>query len=75
MEPSKISFQDGKLNVPNYPIIPVIHGDGIGIDITPVAIKVLDAAIEKAYSGSKKIDWMKILAGEEANDTVGEWLP
>ena len=75
MEPSKISFQDGKLNVPDYPIIPVIHGDGIGIDITPVAIKVLDAAIEKAYSGSKKIDWKKVLAGEEANDTVGEWLP
>ena len=67
--------QDGELNVPNYPIIPVIHGDGIGIDITPVAIKVLDAAIEKAYSGSKKIDWKKVLAGEEANDTVGEWLP
>lgn len=75
MEPSKISFQDGELNVPDYPIIPVIRGDGIGIDITPVAIKVLDAAIEKAYSDSKKIDWKKVLAGEEANDTVGEWLP
>ena len=75
MEPMKISFQDGKLNVPDYPIIPVIYGDGIGADITPVAIKVLDAAIEKAYSGSKKIDWKKVLAGEEANRNVGEWLP
>ena len=75
MEPTKINFQDGKLNVPDCPIIPVIHGDGIGIDITPVAIKVLDAAVEKAYSGSKKIEWKKVLAGEEAHDTVGEWLP
>ena len=75
MEPTKINFQDGKLNVPDCPIIPVIHGDGIGIDITPVAIKVLDAAVEKAYSDSKKIEWKKVLAGEEAHDTVGEWLP
>ena len=75
MEPTKINFQDGKLNVPDCPIIPVIHGDGIGIDITPVAIRVLDAAVEKAYSGSKKIEWKKVLAGEEAHDTVGEWLP
>ena len=75
MEPTTINFQDGKLNVPDCPIIPVIHGDGIGIDITPVAIKVLDAAVEKAYSGSKKIEWKKVLAGEEAHDTVGEWLP
>ena len=64
MEPTKINFQDGKLNVPDCPIIPVIHGDGIGIDITPVAIKVLDAAVEKAYSDSKKIEWKKVLAEE-----------
>ena len=75
MEPAKISFQDGELNVPDYPIIPVIYGDGIGADITPVAIKVLDAAVKKAYSGSKRISWKKVLAGEEAKDTVGEWLP
>ena len=57
--------QDG-LQVPNNPIIPFIRGDGTGVDITPVMIKVIDAAVEKAYSGEKKIAWMKILAGDEA---------
>ena len=57
--------QDG-LQVPNNPIIPFIRGDGTGVDISPVMIKVIDAAVEKAYSGEKKIAWMKILAGDEA---------
>ncbi len=57
--------QDG-LQVPNHPIIPFIRGDGTGVDISPVMIKVIDAAVEKAYSGEKKIAWMKILAGDEA---------
>ena len=57
--------QDG-LKVPNNPIIPFIRGDGTGVDISPVMIKVIDAAVEKAYSGEKKIEWMKILAGDEA---------
>jgi len=57
--------QDG-LQVPNHPIIPFIRGDGTGVDISPVMIKVIDAAVEKAYSGEKKIAWMKLLAGDEA---------
>jgi len=57
--------EDG-LNVPNQPIIPFIRGDGTGVDITPVMIKVIDAAVEKAYGGEKKIEWLKILAGDEA---------
>ncbi|MBE0634455.1 hypothetical protein IH601_00450, partial [Candidatus Bipolaricaulota bacterium] len=60
--------KDG-LQVPNHPIIPVIRGDGTGVDITPVMIKVIDAAVEKAYSGKKKIAWMKVLAGDEAIET------
>ncbi len=55
-----------KLNVPDHPIIPCIRGDGTGVDITPVMIKVVDAAVEKAYGGKKKIEWLKVLAGDEA---------
>jgi len=55
-----------KLNVPDHPIIPCIRGDGTGVDITPVMIKVIDAAVEKAYGGKKKIEWLKVLAGDEA---------
>lgn len=68
---------DHSLNVPNNPIIPFIEGDGIGIDITPVMRAVVDAAVEKAYGGEKKIAWMEVYAGEKANNLYGgdEWLP
>ena len=64
MSPSSVTCVNGKLEVPNNPIIPVIIGDGIGLDVTPVATKVLDAAVSKAYSGEKTISWVKVHAGE-----------
>jgi isocitrate dehydrogenase len=68
--------EDYTLNVPNNPIIPYIEGDGIGIDITPVMIDVVDAAVEKAYGGSKKISWMEIYTGEKAAELYdGDWFP
>ena len=68
---------DYSLNVPNNPIIPYIIGDGTGIDITPVMIKVVDAAVAKAYAGAKKIHWMEIYAGEKSTQVYGPdvWLP
>ena len=68
-------MQNEVLVVPDNPIIHYIEGDGIGIDITPVMIEVVDAAITKAYSGSKKITWRETLAGEKAFNETGEWLP
>ena len=56
----KITLQNGKLNVPENPIIPYIEGDGIGVDVTPAMLKVVDAAVEKAYKGERKISWMEI---------------
>ena len=69
--------KDGSLNVPNHPIIPYIEGDGIGVDITPVMKKVVDAAVEKAYHGKKKIAWMEIYTGEKATKIYDKdtWLP
>ena len=75
MNPASVICSGGNLEVPNNPIIPVIIGDGIGQDITPVAIKVLDAAVRKAYGNDRKISWKQILAGEEAFKQTGEWLP
>lgn len=68
---------DFSLNVPDKPIIPYIEGDGIGVDITPVMKKVINAAVEKAYGGQRGIQWMEIFAGEKANAVYGEnvWLP
>ncbi len=73
---------DNSLNVPNNPIIPFIEGDGIGFDITPPMIKVVDAAVNKAYSGTRKISWMEVYAGEKAVKVYGKdqdgkdtWLP
>src|SRR3989338_4051290 len=68
---------DFSLNVPNNPIIPYIEGDGTGFDITPVMIKVIDAAVEKAYNGTRKIHWMEIYAGEKSTRIYGPdvWLP
>ena len=68
---------DNSINVPNNPIIPYIEGDGIGVDISPVMIKVVDAAVEKSYGGERKISWMEIYAGEKSTQVYGEgvWLP
>ena len=65
----------GKLQVPDFPIIPFIEGDGIGPDIWKVAQKVFDTAVAKAYNGSRKIEWKEMLAGEKAFNQTGEWLP
>ncbi|NQW27636.1 MAG: NADP-dependent isocitrate dehydrogenase [Flammeovirgaceae bacterium] len=71
----KITINAGKLNVPDRPIVPFIEGDGIGVDIWPASQKVFDAAVEKAYNGVKKIEWLEVLAGEKAFNETGEWLP
>ncbi len=73
----KITFDNSKLVVPNNPIIPFIEGDGIGIDVTPAMIKVVDAAVKKAYAGDRKISWMEIYTGEKSTQVYGEdqWLP
>ena len=71
----KITIENGKLKVPNIPVIPLIEGDGIGIDIWPATRMVLEKAVEKAYGGGRKIIWKEILAGEKAYKTVGNWLP
>jgi len=71
----KITKINSKLNVPNNPTVPFIEGDGVGAEITSVMQAVVDAAVEKAYSGSRKIEWMEVLAGGKANETTGEWLP
>ncbi len=71
----KITVQNGKLNVPNNPVIPFIEGDGTGPDIWAAASRVLNAAVEKAYKGERKIVWKEVLAGEKAYKQTGEWLP
>ena len=68
-------MENGVLNIPNNPTIHYIEGDGIGVDITPVMIKVVDSAVEIAYQGQKKIQWSEVLAGEKAFNATGEWLP
>ena len=72
---SRITIDDGRLNVPDNPIIPFIEGDGTGPDIWRAAVRVLDAAVEEAYQGSRKISWMEIYAGEKANNLFHSWLP
>lgn len=74
-EGQPITVTNGVLNVPNNPIIPFIEGDGTGRDIWRAARRVLDAAVEKAYKGEKKIAWYEVFAGEKAFNTFGEWLP
>ena len=68
---------DSSLNVPDHPIVPFIEGDGIGVDVTPVMLKVIDAAVAKAYGGKRKIEWMEIFAGEKSTKVYGAdvWLP
>ena len=74
-EGEQISISNGELDVPNNPVIHFIEGDGIGIDITPVMIDVVDSSVELAYSGDRKIHWKEVLAGQKAFDSTGEWLP
>ena len=71
----KITMQDGHLQVPDNPTIPFIEGDGIGPDITRAAMRVWNAAVDKAYGGRRTIDWLEVLAGEKAFKATGEWLP
>ncbi len=75
MTGSKVKIVKGKLKVPNDPIIPFIEGDGTGADIWAASVRVLDAAVEKAYKGKKKIVWKEVLAGEKAFNQTGNWLP
>ncbi len=72
---AKITIENGKLQVPNNPIIPFIEGDGTGPDIWRASVRALDAAVEKAYGGQRKIHWLEIYAGEKANNQYGTWLP
>ena len=74
-EGEQISISNGELEVPNNPVIHFIEGDGIGLDITPVMIDVVDSSVELAYSGDRKIHWREVLAGQKAFDSTGEWLP
>ncbi|MBR7795810.1 NADP-dependent isocitrate dehydrogenase [Virgibacillus sp. AGTR] len=71
----KIIVENGKMNVPDTPIVPFIEGDGTGPDIWAAASKVIEAAVEKAYNGTKKIEWLEVYAGQKAYDKTGEWLP
>lgn len=72
---SKITVKNGKLKVPDEVTIPFIEGDGVGAEITPAAIKVVETAIEKCYEGKRSVKWMEILAGEKAYKKTGSWLP
>ncbi len=72
---SKIQMDNGKLLVPDNPVIPFIEGDGIGPDIWKASVRVFDAAVEKAYSGERKIDWLEVYAGEKAFNKFNNWLP
>ena len=72
---TQIEKEGQTIIVPEDPIIHYIEGDGIGVDITPVMIRVVDASVEKAYSGKRKITWKEVLAGQKAFDKTGEWLP
>ena len=74
-EGAAISIKNGHLIVPEEPLVHYIEGDGIGIDITPVMINVVDAAVETAYSDKRKIHWNEVFAGQKAFDKTGEWLP
>jgi isocitrate dehydrogenase len=71
----KIRIKNGKLIVPEFPVIPFIEGDGTGRDIWSASVRVFDAAVEKAYSGRRKVEWKEVLAGEKAFNLTGNWLP
>ena len=75
MSGTSITMEEGNLNVPNDPVVHYIEGDGIGIDISPVMIDVVNASVAKAYGGEKQIHWNEVFAGEKAFNATGEWLP
>lgn len=75
MSENKITISNGKLNVPDQPVIPFIEGDGTGPDIWAASVRVIDAAVEKAYKGKRKIQWKEVLAGEKAFKLKNDWLP
>ncbi len=75
MSEQKISIENGQLIVPDQPVIPFIEGDGTGPDIWAASVRVLDASVEKAYGGARKLAWKEVLAGQKAFDQTGEWLP
>jgi isocitrate dehydrogenase len=75
MTPGKIKLANGKLNVPDNPIIPFIEGDGTGPDIWKASVRVFDAAVNKVYNGKRKVEWKEVLAGEKAFKLTGSWLP
>src|SRR6188768_4522398 len=72
---AKITIANGQLTVPNDPILPFIEGDGTGRDIWRASVRVLDAAVEKAYGGKKKVVWHEVYAGEKAFTKFNNWLP
>src|SRR5262245_3272098 len=72
---AKITINNGKLNVPDQPIIPFIEGDGTGPDIWRASVRVLDAAVQKAYGGRRRIHWLEVYAGEKSNQLFKTWLP
>ena len=71
----KVTIQNGKLDVPSHPILPFVEGDGTGRDIWRASVRVFDAAVQKAYSGQRQIQWMEVYAGEKAFNQFGSWLP
>lgn len=71
----RIRMENGRLHVPERPIIPFIEGDGTGPDIWRASVRVMDAAVEKAYAGRRKLEWLEVLAGEKAFEQTGNWLP
>ena len=75
LDGTKITIENGKLRVPDNPVIPYIGGDGIGVDIDPVMREVVDGAVASAYGGARKIHWVEVYAGEKANHLTGSWLP
>jgi isocitrate dehydrogenase len=74
-EGEKVAIRNGKLNVPDHPIVPFIEGDGTGRDIWRASVRVLEAAVEKAYGGKRKISWMEVYAGEKSFNKFNTWLP
>src|SRR5512135_3406386 len=72
---AKITMKGGRLQVPDNPILPFIEGDGTGPDIWRASVRVLDAAVSKAYGGRRRIAWMEVLAGQKSFDRLGTWLP
>src|SRR5215218_7191989 len=72
---AKITIENGRLNVPDNPILPFIEGDGTGRDIWRASVRVFDAAVQKAYGGRKKIAWLEVMAGQKSFDKLNTWLP